>query len=194
MWQGDLPFAAVAVEPAEAAGVKPAAETVPPPGSSLSAGHWEDCILPVSHQDLQTVDLKQNARHLLDTFKKILFAVLKQSCFNWLLLSWPATGIKGSSLTISHYSNYSIRQLLFFSRQDSRYLFQQDDFPRNGWKVTMAIRWFRCYGYLKSFSDESINIKIELGANTEGRECSLTFSSNTTAVKCTQLLLKQYGL
>lgn len=126
--------------------------------------------------------------------KYCLLCESKQSCFNWLLLSWPATGIKGSSLTISHYSNYSIRQLLFFSRQDSRYLFQQDDFPRNGWKVTMAIRWFRCYGYLKSFSDESINIKIELGANTEGRECSLTFSSNTTAVKCTQLLLKQYGL
>lgn len=79
VWQGDLPSAAVAVEPAEAAGVKAAAETVQPPGSSLSAGHWEDCILPVSHQDLQMVDLKQNARLLLDTFKNILFSVWKQT-------------------------------------------------------------------------------------------------------------------
>lgn len=79
VWQGDLPFAAVAVEPAEAAGVKAAAETAPPSGSSLSAGHWEDCILPASHQDLQTVDLKQNTQPLLNTFKNILFPVWKQT-------------------------------------------------------------------------------------------------------------------
>lgn len=79
VWRGDLPSAAVAVEPAEAAGVKAAAETVPPPGPSSSAGHWEDCILPVSHQDLRMVDLKQNTQLLLDTFKNILFSVWKQT-------------------------------------------------------------------------------------------------------------------
>jgi len=65
-----LPFAAEAVEPAEAAGMKAVAETVPPSGSSLSAGCWEDCILPVSHQDLQRVDLKQNKLPLLNILKK----------------------------------------------------------------------------------------------------------------------------
>lgn len=33
-----------------------------------------------------------------------------------------------------------------------------------------------------------LTLKLNFGANTEGRECSLTFSSYTTAVKCTQLL------
>lgn len=75
VWQGDLPFAAVAVEPAEAAGMKAAAEIVPPSGSSSSAGHWEGCILPVSHQDLQTVDLKQNTLPVLNTLKNVVFSV-----------------------------------------------------------------------------------------------------------------------
>lgn len=61
----------MAVEPVEAAGMKAAAETVPPSGSSLSAGHWEDCILPVSHQDLQMVDLKESTLPLLSTFKNV---------------------------------------------------------------------------------------------------------------------------
>ena len=65
----------MAVEPAEAAGMKAAAETVPPSGSSSSAGHWEDCILPASHQDLQTVDLKQNSLPLLNAFKIASFSV-----------------------------------------------------------------------------------------------------------------------
>lgn len=33
-----------------------------------------------------------------------------------------------------------------------------------------------------------LTLKLNFGANTEGRECSLTLSSHTTAVKCTQLL------
>lgn len=65
----------MAVEPAEAAGMKAAAETVPPSGSSSSAGHWEDCILPVSHQDLQMVDLKENTLPLLNALKNVLFSV-----------------------------------------------------------------------------------------------------------------------
>lgn len=74
-WQGDLPFAAVAAEPAEAAGMKAAAEIVPPSGSSSSAGRWEGCILPVSHQDLQTVDLKQDSLPVLNPVTKGAFSV-----------------------------------------------------------------------------------------------------------------------
>lgn len=64
----------MAVEPAEAAGMKAAAETVPPSGSSSSAGYWEGCILPASHQDLQRVDLKQQPLPLLNTLKKMFSA------------------------------------------------------------------------------------------------------------------------